>query len=156
MFSHASITMCRGVINDKTGKAAALPRFSDALTLILTRGGRLQAPKNWNFVITPLDVVKFFQIFCKSQWYFVKVHIFWEAHKSLWNLHGRFDHYYIRQIYGGDFAKICGLLRIYELYQNCSDLLWEKNCSSDWENLCKFSALSLEFQKNFSITRTVC
>ena len=23
--------------------------------------------------------------------------------------------YYLRQIYGGDFAKICGLLRIYEL-----------------------------------------
>ena len=23
---------------------------------------------------------------------------------------------YIRQIYGGDFAKFCGLLRIYELY----------------------------------------
>ena len=32
------------------------------------------------------------------------------------NLHRRFDRYYIGQIYGGDFAKICGLLRIYELY----------------------------------------
>ena len=32
------------------------------------------------------------------------------------NLHCRFDRYYIGQIYGGDFAKICGLLRIYELY----------------------------------------
>ena len=32
------------------------------------------------------------------------------------NLHGRFDRYYIGQIYSGDFAKICGLLRIYELY----------------------------------------
>ena len=31
-------------------------------------------------------------------------------------LHRRFDCYYIGQIYGGDFAKICGLLRIYELY----------------------------------------
>ena len=28
----------------------------------------------------------------------------------------RFDRYYIGQIYSGDFAKICGLLRIYELY----------------------------------------
>ena len=27
-----------------------------------------------------------------------------------------FDHYYIGQIYGGDFAKFYGLLRIYELY----------------------------------------
>ena len=32
-------------------------------------------------------------------------------------LHRRFDHYYIGQIYGRDFAKICGLLRIYELYK---------------------------------------
>ena len=28
----------------------------------------------------------------------------------------KFDGYYIGQIYGGDFAKICGLLRIHELY----------------------------------------
>ena len=32
------------------------------------------------------------------------------------NLHRRFDWHYIGQIYGGDFAKFCGLLRIYELY----------------------------------------
>ena len=30
--------------------------------------------------------------------------------------HIRFDRYYIWQIYGGDFAKFCDLLRIYELY----------------------------------------
>ena len=49
--------------------------------------------------------------------YFVhKVHIFWEGLKVLRNLHRRFDHYYIGQIYSGDFAKFCGLLRIYELY----------------------------------------
>ena len=40
-----------------------------------------------------------------------KVHIFWEGHKILRNLH-------IRKIYGGDFSKICGLLTIYELYQS--------------------------------------
>ena len=44
-----------------------------------------------------------------------KVHIFWEDHKILWNLHRRFDQYYIGQISIGDFAKFCGLLRIYEL-----------------------------------------
>ena len=33
------------------------------------------------------------------------------------NLHRRFDRYYIGQIYGGDFAKICDLLRVYELYE---------------------------------------
>ena len=45
-----------------------------------------------------------------------KVNIFWEGHKILQNLHRRFDHYYIGQIYGGDFAKLFGLLRIFELY----------------------------------------
>ena len=44
-----------------------------------------------------------------------KVHIFWEGHKILRNLHRLFDRQYIGQIIGGDFAKFCGLLRIYEL-----------------------------------------
>ena len=44
----------------------------------------------------------------------LKVHIFWEGHKILQNLHGRFDLYYIGQIYGGDFEKFRGLLKIYE------------------------------------------
>ena len=43
--------------------------------------------------------------------------IFWEGHKILQNLYHRFDRYYIGQIYDGDFAKNCGLLRIYELSQ---------------------------------------
>ena len=46
----------------------------------------------------------------------VKVHIFWEGYKILRNLHQLFDWQYIGQIIGGDFAKFCGLLRIYELY----------------------------------------
>ena len=33
----------------------------------------------------------------------------------LGNLHRRFDWHYIGQIYGGDFANFCGLLRICEL-----------------------------------------
>ena len=32
-------------------------------------------------------------------------------------------------------------------YQNCSDLLWEKNCSSDREKLLKFEAAGREFAK---------
>ena len=44
------------------------------------------------------------------------VNVIFEGHKILPNLHRRFDRYYIRQIYSGDFAKFCGLLRIYELY----------------------------------------
>ena len=32
-------------------------------------------------------------------------------------------------------------------YQNCSDLLWKKNCSSDREKLLKFEAEGQEFVK---------
>ena len=32
-------------------------------------------------------------------------------------------------------------------YQNCSDLLWEKNCSSDWEKLLKLEAEGQELAK---------
>ena len=32
-------------------------------------------------------------------------------------------------------------------YQNCSDLLWEKNCSNDGEKLLKFEAEGREFAK---------
>ena len=46
----------------------------------------------------------------------VKVHIFWEGHKILRNLHQLFVLCTASQIIGGDFAKFCGLLRIYELY----------------------------------------
>ena len=42
---------------------------------------------------------------------FIKVHIFWEGHKILWNLHRRFVLYSNGQIYSGDFAKFFGLLR---------------------------------------------
>ena len=46
--------------------------------------------------------------------FYYKVHIFWEGHKILRNLHQLFDWPYIGQIIGGDFAKFCGLLKIYE------------------------------------------
>ena len=46
-----------------------------------------------------------------------KVHAFWEGHKFLRNLHRRFVLCSNGQIYDGDFAKFCGLLRIYELYK---------------------------------------
>ena len=49
-------------------------------------------------------------------YFILKVHIFWEGHKILQNLHQLFDWQYTGQIIGGDFAKFCGLLRIYELY----------------------------------------
>ena len=46
-----------------------------------------------------------------------KVHIFWEGHKILPNLHQLFVLCTASQIIGGDLAKFCGLLRIYELYR---------------------------------------
>ena len=33
-----------------------------------------------------------------------KVHVFWEGHKILQDLHCRFDWHYIEQIYCGDFT----------------------------------------------------
>ena len=67
-----------------------------------------------------------------------KVHIFWEGHKILRNLHRRFDRYYIGQIYDGDFVKFCGLLRIYELYTfRC----WLKSSATD--NTLKCSKFAL-------------
>ena len=44
-----------------------------------------------------------------------KVHIFWEDHNFLRNLHHKFVLCSNGQIYEGDFVKFCGLLRLYEL-----------------------------------------
>ena len=53
----------------------------------------------------------------RSRYFFtIKSHIFWEGHKILRNLHLTFDCMYCSQKLGEDFAKFCGLLRIYELY----------------------------------------
>ena len=46
-----------------------------------------------------------------------KVHIFWEGHKILRNLHRRFDRYYIG-IYGQNFAKLCGVQDTWTLPPN--------------------------------------
>ena len=59
-----------------------------------------------------LQVVFFF---CKRK-FNGRVHIFWEGHKCLRNLHLRFVLCSNSQIYGGDFWKFCGLHRIYELW----------------------------------------
>ena len=45
----------------------------------------------------------------------IKVHIFWEGHKILRNLHQLLVLCNASQIICGDFEKCCGLLRIYEL-----------------------------------------
>ena len=64
--------------------------------------------------------------FCRSEMFlakFCKVHIFWEGHKILRNLHLTFDYSSYSQKLGEDFAKFCGLLRMYELYQHCLEYL---------------------------------
>ena len=60
--------------------------------------------KNENVINFFFDAISFF-----------KVHIFWEDHKILRNLHQLFDWQYIGQKIGEDFAKFFDLLRIYEL-----------------------------------------
>ena len=62
------------------------------------------------------DKMKMKKIFPIPLARYIKVHIFWEGHKILRNLHRRFVLCSASQIYGGDFTKFCGLLRIYELY----------------------------------------
>ena len=57
-----------------------------------------------------------------------KVHIFWEGHKFLQNLHHRFVLCSNGQIYGEDFAIFCDLLRIYQLYKT-----FESNKHIFWE-----------------------
>ena len=58
---------------------------------------------------------------CKKEGeHFVKVHIFWEGHKILPNLHQLFVLCTASQIIGEDFAKFCGLLRVYELWESVS------------------------------------
>ena len=95
--------------------------------------------KTWHVLIIHLLTFTFFQTWHFSSHIFIytlkasKVHIFWEGHKILWNLHLSFDWHYIGQKYGEYFAKFCGLLRIYELYIQGHSmqylLFWYKNCN---------------------------
>ena len=65
---------------------------------------------------------------------FFKAHMFWEGHKILRNLHLLFVLCTDRQIMGGDFAKFCGLLRIYEI---CHIILRQghlKKWTKQWHN----------------------
>ena len=81
----------------------------------------------------------------------VKVHIFGAGHKILRNLNRSFDRYYF---YGGDFAKFCGLLRIYELYHPRPKLLYQffnykLSClpTSAWRQWWSFE-IKIQFQTN--------
>ena len=75
--------------------------------------------------------------------HYIKVHIFWEGHKFLQNLHRRFVLCSASQIYGGDFTKFCGLLRIYELYRAAPEYRALKNPSLPFSCLWKKGPLKV-------------
>ena len=83
--------------------------------------------------------------------------VFWEGHKILRNLHRRFDWHNIGQIYGGDFAKFCGFLKIYELYLIGQKIDWGalKFLSRNWKRVPIFSSWRQFFiifwQRSFDI-----
>ena len=64
------------------------------------------------FLLLQLSEVKLLRFFLSKSF---KVHIFWEGHKILKNLHLTFDYSTYSQKLSEDFAKFCGLLKIYEL-----------------------------------------
>ena len=57
------------------------------------------------------------------------------------NLHHRFVLCCNGQIYGGDFTKFCGLLRIYELYKNNSKM-------ANQEQIEEYKEIFAMFDKN--------
>ena len=91
----------------------------------------------------PLTSYSFSPLYLKYSWLidYAVQNIFWEGHKILQNLHCRFDWHYIEKIYGEDFAKFCGLLRIYELYYSFASLTLR--CRS-----CQLKSIKLHF-RNF-------
>ena len=68
---------------------------------------------NWIAKQWTLNIAYYFSIPNKRST--IKVHIFWEGREILRNLHLTFDCKYCSQKLGEEFAKFCGLLRIYEL-----------------------------------------
>ena len=68
-----------------------------------------------------------FASYVLTQFYFTgiwfKVLTFWEGHKILPNFPLTFDYSRYSQKQGEDFAKFCGLLRIYELYVEKPEIL---------------------------------
>ena len=59
----------------------------------------------------------FLEILCVTKFSYCKVHIFWEGHKILQNLHLTFVLCSASPKKGGDFTKFFGLLRIYVLHR---------------------------------------
>ena len=76
---------------------------------------------------------------------FHKVHVFWERHKILQNLHSRFVLRSVNQMYGGNFAKFCDLLKIYQLWLLLINLQCKKKSNFAYIGLIQNSVL---YEKN--------
>ena len=96
--------------------------------LLLLRSNQFN-PTLYALQISMKRILTMLYYFEYNQLFFVpKVCIFWEGHTILWNLHCRFVLCSNNQIYGGNFAKHCGLLRIYKLYQMIGWSCKANNC----------------------------
>ena len=67
-----------------------------------------------------------------------KVHLFWEGHKVLRNLHLTFDWHYVGQNWCGDSAKFCGLLRTYEFYKKYYLQVHQEKPRCHWLWFCRY------------------
>ena len=88
---------------------------------------------------------------------FFKVHIFWEGHKILRNLHLTFDCMYCSQKLGEDVAKFCCLLRMYELYvfwwADCQRLILGKDVKERRLKLSWVTIVGKKHKKKTSVVR---
>ena len=78
--------------NDKMADLSC-HRLANLLLTLWLKKGKILAWSKWRRVYFFLSPV--ISYFCT---YPIKLHIFWEGHKILWNLHCRFDWHYIGQI----------------------------------------------------------
>ena len=94
-----------------------------------TANGRVRITKTNFILISKISETNFILISKTSETRCIvsripcKVYIFWEGHKILWNLHHRFDRYYIGQIYGGDFAKFWTFSEYINFKQNLINII---------------------------------
>ena len=64
---------------------------------------------------------------------YAKVHIFWEGHKILRNIHLTFDWHNLGQKWNGDFAQFCGLLRMnFTKQERQRQRIWHKFLQQFW------------------------
>ena len=91
----------------------------------------------------------FLSIWMQKSQYFVPVY---QYTTCLWPKFRRLGNHLFKSIKGKNYIYFPGCrkqIRLVFFCQNCSDLLWDKNCSSDWEKILKFEAEGREFANNW-------